>query len=81
MPLRLTMRQFSAVRTYRVYLRDALNVLARVREIEAGSDEEARELAVKVLNEHSAYPIAEVWDRARHVCTVHKDTAAPPSAP
>ena len=75
------MRQFSAVRTYRIYLRDALNVLARVREVEAASDEEARELAVEALNEHSAYPVAEVWDRARLVCTVHKVTTAPPSAP
>ncbi|MBV8771587.1 MAG: hypothetical protein JO166_04530 [Deltaproteobacteria bacterium] len=75
------MRQFSAVRTYRIYLRDALNVLARVHEVEAASDEQARELAVKVLNEQSAYPTAEVWDRARFVCNVRKDTTAPPSAP
>ena len=75
------MRQFSAVRTYRIYLRDAPNVVARVREVEAASDEEARERAVEVLAQQSAYPIAEVWDRARLVCTVDKDTTNPPSAP
>jgi len=40
---------------------------------ELASDEDARELAARILNERTAYPCAEVWDRTRLVCTVHKE--------
>jgi hypothetical protein len=68
------MRQstITAIRSYRIYLRDAENVLARSHEVELASDEEARQLAVWMLDEQTAYPCAEVWDRARLVCTVRK---------
>jgi hypothetical protein len=61
-----------AVRSYRVYLRDGSDMIARVREIDAGSDEEARQLAARMLYEQTIYPIAEVWDRARLVWTARK---------
>jgi hypothetical protein len=68
------MRQstITAIRSYRIYLRDAENVLARSHEVELASDEEARQLAVRMLDEQTTHPCAEVWDRARPVCTVRK---------
>jgi hypothetical protein len=58
-----------AIRSYRIYLRDAENVLAKGHDADLASDEDARELAALMLNERTAYPCAEVWDRARLVCT------------
>jgi hypothetical protein len=69
---RAAMRQFVALRSYLVYLRDASGSVARTHQIEAGSDEHARELVVLMLNEQIAYPSAEVWDRGRLVCVVRK---------
>jgi hypothetical protein len=63
----------TAIRSYRIYLRDAENVLARSHEVELASDEEARGLATRMLGEQTTYPCVEVWDRARLVCTVLKD--------
>jgi hypothetical protein len=56
-----------AIRSYRIYLRDAENVLAKGHDADLASDEDARELAALMLNERTAYPCAEVWDRARLV--------------
>jgi len=66
------MRQFVALRSYLVYLHDNSGSLARTHEIEAGSDEHARELVALILNEQIVYPSAEVWDRGRFVCAVRK---------
>jgi hypothetical protein len=66
----------TATRSYRIYLRDAENVLARSHEVELASDEEARGLAVRMLGEQQSHPCAEVWDRARLVCTVRKGDQA-----
>ena len=68
------MRQstITAIRSYRIYLRDAENVLARSHEVDLASDEEARQRAALMLDQKTAYPSAEVWDRARLVCTVRR---------
>jgi hypothetical protein len=63
----------TAIRPYRIYLRDAENVLAEGHDAELASDEDARELAARILNERTAYPCAEVWDRTRLVCTVRRE--------
>jgi hypothetical protein len=68
------MRQSSttAIRSYRIYLRNVSNALARTHDAELASDEDARQLAVRMLDEQTTHPCAEVWDRARLVCTVRK---------
>ena len=62
-----------AIRPYRIYLRDADNVLAQGHDVELASDDDARELATRMLGEQTTHPCAEVWDRARLVCTVRKE--------
>jgi hypothetical protein len=47
----------TAIRSYRIYLRDAENVLARSHEVELASDEEARGLATRMLGEQTTYPL------------------------
>ena len=66
----------TAIRSYRIYLRDAENVLAQGHDVELPSDEDARELAARMLREKPTHPCAEVWDRARLVCTVRKEGPA-----
>ena len=61
-----------AIRSYRIYFRDAENVLSQSHEVELASDEDARELALLMLDERAGYPCAEVWERERLVCTVRK---------
>ena len=63
----------TAIRSYRIYLRDASNALARPHDVDLASDDEARELAELMLNEQLAHPCVEVWDRARLVCTVRRE--------
>jgi hypothetical protein len=36
------------------------------------SDEEARQLAMLMLDEQADYPCAEIWDGARLVCTLRR---------
>jgi hypothetical protein len=59
-----------AIRSYRIYLRDAENVLVRGHDVDLASDEEACKLAALMIEEQPACPCAEVWDRARLVCTM-----------
>ena len=40
----------TAIRSYRIYLRDAANALARAYDVDLGSDEDARQLAALMLN-------------------------------
>ena len=47
------------------YLRDAENVLAQGHDAELPSDEDAHELAARMIGERTAYPCAEVWDQLR----------------
>lgn len=61
---------------FRVYLYESSENIAQVRGIEASSAEEARKMAAEVLKTQTAASIAEVWHRARFVCTLRKD--APP---
>jgi hypothetical protein len=62
----------AVVRSYRIYLRDADNLLARGHDVELASDQDARELAMLMLDQQTAYPCVEVWDRARLVCMVRR---------
>lgn len=73
----MTQANHTSIRSYRIYLRDAHNQIARPHEIELASDEEARKLAALMLDEQGSYPCAEVWDRTRLVCTVRRDENAP----
>ena len=66
------MPQSAVIRTYRIYLRDDRNVLGRSHELDFASDEAARERALTMLNEQTVYAYAEVWERARLVCTVRR---------
>lgn len=61
------------IRGYRIYLRDADNLLVRSHDVYLTSDEEARKQAALMLDKQAGYPCAEVWDRARLVCTVRRD--------
>jgi hypothetical protein len=63
----------TAIRSYRIYLRDAENVLVQGHDVELASDEAARELATRMLREKPTHLCAEIWDRARLVCTVRKE--------
>jgi hypothetical protein len=47
-------------------------VVGRSYEADLASDDDAREHTLMLLNEQTIYPYAEVWDRARLVCTVRK---------
>jgi hypothetical protein len=61
------------IRPYRLYFRSSDDVLWRSHEVDVASEEEARELGALMLDEQAAYACAEVWDRARYVCTVRRD--------
>ena len=62
----------TATRSYRIYLRDAHDHIANAHDVDFGCDEEVRRLAVTMLKQ-AIYPCADVWDRARLVCTMRKD--------
>ncbi len=64
--------QPNAVRTYRIYLRDG-DDRKPPHEVDLASDHEARELAWLMLAAQTHYALAEIWDRARLVCTVERD--------
>jgi hypothetical protein len=63
----------SAIRPYRIYFRDSGNAIKRAHEADLTLHQDARELAALMLDEQTACPCAEVWDRARLVCTVRRD--------
>ena len=56
-----------SIRAYRVYLLDRLGKIATAHDVEAGSDDEACELANLILTEQSSHPSVEIWDRARRI--------------
>jgi hypothetical protein len=62
----------TAIRSYRIYFRDATNLLARPYDVDLGSDDDARALALLMLDRQSVYPCVEIWDRTRLVCMVRK---------
>ena len=68
-----TQRYTTAIRTYRLYFRDASNSLSPPHEADLASEDEARELAARMLSEQVVYPCVEVWDRTRLVCTVRRE--------
>jgi hypothetical protein len=68
-----TMRQsITAKRPYRLYLRGATIMQEQRHDAVLASDEEARQLAMLMLDEQADYPCAEIWDGARLVCTLRR---------
>ena len=65
----------TTARSYRIYLRDAENLLAVGHDVDFASAEQAREHAALMLSK-AIHPCAEVWDRTRLVCTVRKEHSA-----
>ena len=61
------------VRSYRIYLRDSSYALARAYDVDLPSDDDAHQLADLMLDEQTIYPTAEVWGRARLVCTKRRE--------
>jgi hypothetical protein len=59
-------------RSYRVYLSDARNAIGQSYDVDLTSDEEAHDRALMMLGGQATYSYAEVWERARLVCTVRK---------
>ena len=59
-----------ALRSYRIYFRDSLDVLSPPQDVDLSSDDEAYRLAASLLENRPACTCAEVWDRARLVCIV-----------
>ena len=49
-----------AIRSYRIYFRDSLDMLSPPHEVDLSSDEEARQLAGQMLDERSSCACAEV---------------------
>jgi hypothetical protein len=67
------MRQsITAKRPYRLYLRGATIMQEQRHDAVLASDEEARQLAMLMLDEQADYPCAEIWDGARLVCTLRR---------
>ena len=58
--------------SFRVYLCETSDKIARVSGIDARSDADARKIAVQILKNQTAYSHAEVWERARFICTVRR---------
>ena len=50
----------TAIRSYRVYFRDTQNAIARARDVDLASDDDARQLAVLMLDEQTNYPCIEM---------------------
>ncbi len=73
------MRQSSIIttRSYRIYLRDSENRLTAGVDVDFASDDEAREHAAQMLDMQAAHRCAEIWDRTRLVCAVHKEGTSP----
>ena len=61
-----------AIRSYRIYFRDARNRIAHSHEADLATDDDARQLVALMLDQQPACPCAEVWDRTRLVCTVRR---------
>lgn len=63
-------QSIAAIRSYCLQFQDTRNALARSYDVDLRSDEEARQLAVLMLEEQGIYTSAEIWDRNRLVGTV-----------
>jgi hypothetical protein len=53
--------------SYRYYFLDANNRIEKAEPLEATSDDEACQLAARLLDAQATYPRVEVWERARRV--------------
>ena len=63
----------AVTRSYRIYLRDSSNAIARMHDVDLASDGDVSQLAALMLDEQTTYPCVEVWDRARLVCTKRRE--------
>ena len=63
----------TAIRSYRLYFRDASNLLANPHDVDLASVEDARQLAVLMLDKETTCRCVEVWDWAGLVCTVRRE--------
>lgn len=70
-----TLSTTTVMRSYRIYLRDSSNAVARMHDVDLASDGDASQLAALMLDEETTYPCVEVWDRARLVCTKRRELA------
>ena len=59
-------------RSYRIHLREARNAIGQSYDVDLTLDEEAHDRALMMLGGQATYSYAEVWDRARLVCTVRR---------
>ncbi len=55
-----------AVPTYRCYFLNKADAIVAVEEIECAGEEDARQIALRLLRERPDYAV-EVWDRARKI--------------
>ncbi len=62
-----------SIRGYRVYLIDQRGKIATAHDVEAGSDDEACELANVILAGQTNHPRVEIWDRARRIRGLPED--------
>ena len=62
----------TAIRSYRIYFRDGANHFATPHDVDLGSDDDARQLAILMLDGQANYPCIEVWEGARLVCDVRR---------
>ena len=65
-------RSITGRRAYRLYFRGATAMQEQRHDAVLGSDEEARELVLLMLDDRPGYPCAEVWEATRLVCTVRR---------
>ncbi len=62
------------MQAYRCYFLNKAEAIIAVEQIECDSDEEARQVALKLLRERPGHAI-EVWDRARKILRQIRETA------
>lgn len=56
-----------AMQLYRCYFLDKEARISALEIVECGSDDEARQMALKMLDQRSHHASVEVWDQARRI--------------
>ncbi len=62
------------MRFYRCYFLDKEARISALEVVECGSDDEARQMALKMLAERPHHFTVEVWDQARRILCHDRDT-------
>ena len=70
-------RAIAAIRAYSLQFRDTTDTLARSYDVDLRSDEEARQLAVLMLEEQGIYISVEIWDQSRLVAKIGANDRMP----